>query len=133
MTAAARTRPASHRGIPHMHAGSFASALHGTPRTTQDIDLVSTPTPESLAMLVAMLSPDEFYEPAVAPGWSRAFPSLVPTTAIRVLLAAPTIASFSPPSGRVGAIITVTGTRSAPTSHLRYRVGCRLRGEFLTV
>jgi len=82
-------------------------------------------------MLVAMLSPDEFYEPAVAPGWSRAFPSLVPTTAIRVLLAAPTIASFSPPSGRVGAVITVTGTRSAPTSHLPYRVRCRLRGEFL--
>ena len=35
--------------IPFMVAGSFASAVHGLPRTTQDIDIVIDPT--SLAAL----------------------------------------------------------------------------------
>ena len=48
-------------GIPHMLAGSFASTYHGTPRTTQDIDLVIDPTPDGLERFVASLSPDEFY------------------------------------------------------------------------
>jgi len=35
-------------GIPHMLAGSFASTYYGTPRTTQDIDLVIDRTPDAL-------------------------------------------------------------------------------------
>ena len=42
-------------GIPHMIAGSFASTFHGTPRTTQDIDLVIDPSERSLAAFVASL------------------------------------------------------------------------------
>ena len=30
--------------IPYMVTGSFASSFHGTPRTTQDIDLIVFPT-----------------------------------------------------------------------------------------
>jgi hypothetical protein len=30
-------------GIPYMLTGSFASSYHGTPRATQDIDLVIAP------------------------------------------------------------------------------------------
>jgi hypothetical protein len=36
-------------GIPHILAGSFASACHGDPRTTRDIDLVVDPTRDALA------------------------------------------------------------------------------------
>jgi hypothetical protein len=35
-------------GVPYMLAGSFASAYHGTPRTTQDVDLVIDPGSETL-------------------------------------------------------------------------------------
>jgi len=48
-------------GIPHMLAGSFASTYHGTPRTTQDIDLVIDPSHEALERFVAGLPPSEFY------------------------------------------------------------------------
>jgi hypothetical protein len=41
--------------VPYMLVGSFASTVHGAPRTTQDIDLVIDPTPQSLARLVALL------------------------------------------------------------------------------
>ena len=44
-----------------MLTGSFASAYHGTPRATQDIDLVIAPTPERLRRLVALLPPTEYY------------------------------------------------------------------------
>jgi len=47
--------------IPHMVAGSFASAHHGVPRTTQDIDLVVEPTPATLDAFVADLSPEAYY------------------------------------------------------------------------
>jgi hypothetical protein len=47
--------------IPHMVAGSFASTLHGTPRSTQDIDLVIDPSGEALSAFVAGLAPDEYY------------------------------------------------------------------------
>lgn len=30
-------------GIPYMLAGSFASTLHGRPRSTQDVDIVIDP------------------------------------------------------------------------------------------
>ncbi len=42
-------------------AGSLASALHGEPRSTQDIDLVVDPTPEQLAVLVDGLDRQRFY------------------------------------------------------------------------
>ena len=48
-------------GIPHMLAGSFASAYHGTPRATQDIDLVIDPTPKALDAFVARVSGAGYY------------------------------------------------------------------------
>jgi hypothetical protein len=49
-------------GVPFMIAGSFASAAHGLPRTTQDLDVVvDPPTPEALDVFVRSLSPDEYY------------------------------------------------------------------------
>lgn len=50
-----------HAGIPHMLVGSLASTYHGRPRTTQDIDLVIDPTPETLERFVASLPASEFY------------------------------------------------------------------------
>jgi hypothetical protein len=47
-------------GIPFMIAGSFASAAHGLPRTTQDVDVViDPPTPDALDALVQSMSPDD--------------------------------------------------------------------------
>lgn len=48
-------------GIPFMVAGSFASAAHGLPRATQDIDVVIDPTPDSLDRLVEALVPELYY------------------------------------------------------------------------
>ncbi|MGH7561505.1 MAG: nucleotidyl transferase AbiEii/AbiGii toxin family protein [Gemmatimonadales bacterium] len=48
-------------GIPFMLTGSFASAYHGVPRATQDIDLVIDPTPEQLVSLIRALPPSEYY------------------------------------------------------------------------
>lgn len=48
-------------GIPHMVAGSFASSLHGVPRSTQDVDIVIDPTFESLDQVLALLSDGEVY------------------------------------------------------------------------
>ena len=47
--------------IPHMLAGSFASAYHGDPRTTRDIDLVVDPTRDALERFVQGLDPRRFY------------------------------------------------------------------------
>lgn len=47
--------------IPYMLVGSFASTLHGMPRTTHDIDIVVDPTPISLATFLQCLSEDEYY------------------------------------------------------------------------
>jgi hypothetical protein len=33
-------------GIPYMFTGSFASSFHGTPRASNDFDLVMAPTPD---------------------------------------------------------------------------------------
>ena len=41
--------------IPYMLTGSLAASYHGTPRATQDIDLVIHPTREQLKRLVASL------------------------------------------------------------------------------
>lgn len=48
-------------GIPHMLAGSFASAYHGTPRATQDIDVVIDPAPRALESFVAQVSAAGYY------------------------------------------------------------------------
>ncbi len=48
-------------GIPYMLTGSFASSYHGSPRATQDIDLVVAPTSHQLRRLVALLPATEYY------------------------------------------------------------------------
>lgn len=49
-------------GVPFMIAGSFASAAHGLPRTTQDVDVVIDPAnPEALDALVRSMPPDDYY------------------------------------------------------------------------
>jgi hypothetical protein len=48
-------------GVPHMLVGSFASSMHGAPRTTQDIDIVVDPTPEALDRFVSALDPHTIY------------------------------------------------------------------------
>ena len=53
-------------GIPYMLTGSFASAFHGMPRATQDIDLVIAPTADQLRSLVRLLPADEYYVDAQA-------------------------------------------------------------------
>jgi hypothetical protein len=54
-------------GVPFMVAGSFASAAHGLPRTTQDLDLViAPPSPEALDAFVRSMSPDDYYVDADA-------------------------------------------------------------------
>ena len=47
-------------GVPYMLTGSFASAFHGAPRTTQDVDVVIAPNLGSLNRLLAQF-PDEHY------------------------------------------------------------------------
>lgn len=54
-------------GVPFMIAGSFASAAHGLPRTTQDVDVViDPPTPAALEALLRAMSPDDYYVDADA-------------------------------------------------------------------
>jgi len=48
-------------GIPYMLTGSFASSYHGSPRATQDIDLVIAPERAQLRGLASLLSAPEFY------------------------------------------------------------------------
>ncbi len=47
--------------IPYMVTGSFASAFHGVPRATQDIDLVIAPSADRLGKFVDSLSPEQYY------------------------------------------------------------------------
>lgn len=47
--------------IPFMVVGSFASTVHGEPRTTQDLDLVIDPTTTQLDVFLASLDPARFY------------------------------------------------------------------------
>ena len=47
--------------VPYMIAGSFASSLHGEPRTTHDLDVVIDPTPETFAALIAALHAEAYY------------------------------------------------------------------------
>ena len=46
--------------IPYMLTGSFASAYHGAPRATQDIDLVEA-TARQLHVLLDALSSSQYY------------------------------------------------------------------------
>jgi hypothetical protein len=48
-------------GIAYMLTGSLASAHHGQPRSTQDIDIVITPTEEQLAAFLQLLDPQQYY------------------------------------------------------------------------
>jgi|SRR5580698_1040841 len=48
-------------GIGYMLSGSFASAYHGVPRSTQDIDFVIDATPTQLKTLVESLPREEYY------------------------------------------------------------------------
>jgi hypothetical protein len=48
-------------GIAYMLTGSFASAHHGTPRSTQDIDIVIAANPEQLRTFVQSLPSGEYY------------------------------------------------------------------------
>lgn len=48
--------------VPFMIAGSFASAAHGLPRTTQDLDIVvAPPDPDALDFFVRSMARDEYY------------------------------------------------------------------------
>jgi hypothetical protein len=73
-------------GIPNMLTGSFASAFHGTPRTTQDVDLVIDPSDEeALARFLAQASRSGYLGPRDGrQGWPPATSSqtLLPITNI---------------------------------------------------
>ena len=47
--------------IPYMFTGSFASSFHGTPRASNDFDLVMAPTPEQLRVLKTILPESGYY------------------------------------------------------------------------
>jgi hypothetical protein len=51
---------ALYRKIPYMIVGSFASMVHGDPRTTQDLDIVIDPQPAALEHLLAHIDTDAF-------------------------------------------------------------------------
>jgi hypothetical protein len=54
-------------GVPFMIAGSFASTVHGLPRTTQDLDIVIDPPDErALDALLGSMPEDEYYVDADA-------------------------------------------------------------------
>lgn len=48
-------------GIPYMVTGSLASSYHGEPRTTRDVDIVISPSADTLARLVDSLAMSGFY------------------------------------------------------------------------
>lgn len=54
-------RALSQAGIPYMFTGSFASSFHGTPRASNDFDLVMAPTAEQLRVLKTNLPESEYY------------------------------------------------------------------------
>jgi len=49
-------------GLDYHVGGSFASSIHGVPRTTQDIDIVVDLPPREIPALVRSLSPDFFVQ-----------------------------------------------------------------------
>jgi hypothetical protein len=53
--------------IPYMVVGSFASMVHGVPRTTQDLDIVIDPSAAALDQFLREIDIDRFYvDPDVA-------------------------------------------------------------------
>ena len=53
--------------IPYMVVGSFASMVHGVPRTTQDLDIVIDPSTAALDHFLREIDTDRFYvDPDVA-------------------------------------------------------------------
>lgn len=48
-------------GIPWMVTGSFASAAHGIPRATNDIDIVIAPSEQQLIALLELFPASEYY------------------------------------------------------------------------
>jgi len=48
-------------GVPYMLSGSFASAYYGSPRSTQDIDIVIDASEEQLRSFLQQLPADEYY------------------------------------------------------------------------
>lgn len=48
-------------GVPYMVTGSFASSVHGAPRTTQDVDVVIAPSRASLLELIDQFPPTDYY------------------------------------------------------------------------
>lgn len=48
-------------GIPYMLTGSFASSFHGSPRSTQDIDIVIAPTADQLRGMAKRFPEPEYY------------------------------------------------------------------------
>jgi hypothetical protein len=48
-------------GIPYMLTGSFASVFYGSPRSTQDIDIVVSATPATLRALLLTMPASEYY------------------------------------------------------------------------
>ena len=48
-------------GVPWMLSGSLASAFHGTPRSTQDIDIIVVLTLRDLPALLAAFPEDDYY------------------------------------------------------------------------
>ncbi len=55
------TKALDQAGVAHMLTGSFASAYHGSPRSTQDVDLVIAATPAQLRTFVESLPSGEYY------------------------------------------------------------------------
>lgn len=47
--------------VPYMVTGSYASSAHGTPRATNDIDIVIAPTPTQLSELMRQFPNDRYY------------------------------------------------------------------------
>ncbi|HVT43819.1 MAG TPA: hypothetical protein VMT00_05465 [Thermoanaerobaculia bacterium] len=50
-----------HSGVPYMITGSYASAAHGIPRATNDIDIVIAPTKKSLVALLREFPDQKYY------------------------------------------------------------------------
>lgn len=53
-------------GIPYMICGSVAASFYGTPRATNDIDLVIAPEPSQLDKLLELLRTDYYADPQAA-------------------------------------------------------------------
>lgn len=48
-------------GVPYMLTGSFASSLHGIPRSTQDVDFVISPDDRSIEGLIGHFPSNRYY------------------------------------------------------------------------